>query len=375
MKNFTPKNSSKKSLTAILNLIQNLFDEIKQNEAVAKFAKHETLTRISNFRRAQIEILPSHRERGILAQLLINLKKGNLNKKSHDRNILEETQFNEPPSLFVRGKNFLVNDNELRNLGEGKSLSKTQNPPTSFKREEGKKAAFTLAEVLITLGIIGVVAAMTIPTLLSNVTKRQYAIKLRKAVSTLSNAARMSNAQYGYDYSGINSHCTKNSATDTPDKMSLCGMLNGTLTGTTFYWGLNSLPDYDITSTNFYKDTWSFNSFHNNLPIYELSDGTLIIFSGGFGDNSCSFNLERNTATLTSDGYGTACYAMIDVNGTSLPNKETVCSTGTYNRLVRTSGNCVVKQKDIQDIFAVAFYDGSVEPTTSPTWYVWEHYK
>ena len=30
------------------------------------------------------------------------------------------------------------------------------------------KSAFTLAEVLITLGIIGVVAAMTIPTLVQN---------------------------------------------------------------------------------------------------------------------------------------------------------------------------------------------------------------
>ncbi len=32
-----------------------------------------------------------------------------------------------------------------------------------------KSAAFTLAEVLITLGIIGVVAAMTIPTLIANI--------------------------------------------------------------------------------------------------------------------------------------------------------------------------------------------------------------
>jgi hypothetical protein len=185
----------------------------------------------------------------------------------------------------------------------------------------------------------------------------------------------MSNAQYGYDYAGISTKCTKNSATDTPDKMSLCGMLNGTLTGTTFYWGLNSLPDYDITSTHIYQEVDSIHSYYNNLPIYQLSDGTLIIFSGYFGNNTCSFNLERNTATLTSGGGGTGCYAMIDVNGTALPNKETDCTTGTYSRLVRSSGNCVVKQKDIQDIFYVAFYDGSVEPATSPTWYVWEHYK
>ena len=36
----------------------------------------------------------------------------------------------------------------------------------------GKKLAFTLAEVLITLGIIGVVAALTLPALISNYKKQ-----------------------------------------------------------------------------------------------------------------------------------------------------------------------------------------------------------
>lgn len=39
-----------------------------------------------------------------------------------------------------------------------------------------KKIAFTLAEVLITLGIIGVVAAMTMPVLISNY--RESVIKI-----------------------------------------------------------------------------------------------------------------------------------------------------------------------------------------------------
>lgn len=38
-----------------------------------------------------------------------------------------------------------------------------------------KLNAFTLAEVLITLGIIGVVAAMTLPTLIQNHQKQVYA--------------------------------------------------------------------------------------------------------------------------------------------------------------------------------------------------------
>ena len=38
-----------------------------------------------------------------------------------------------------------------------------------------KKRAFTLAEVLITLGIIGVVAALTIPTLINNYQTKSWA--------------------------------------------------------------------------------------------------------------------------------------------------------------------------------------------------------
>ena len=51
-----------------------------------------------------------------------------------------------------------------------------------------KKLGFTLAEVLITLGIIGVVAALTAPALIQNTGSAQIGPKLAKAVSTFENA-------------------------------------------------------------------------------------------------------------------------------------------------------------------------------------------
>lgn len=50
------------------------------------------------------------------------------------------------------------------------------------------KKGFTLAEVLITLGIIGVVAALTIPTLITNYQKKQYALALKKFYTTTKQA-------------------------------------------------------------------------------------------------------------------------------------------------------------------------------------------
>ena len=50
---------------------------------------------------------------------------------------------------------------------------------------KSKNLAFTLAEVLITLGVIGVVAAMTLPTVVANYQKTVTVKKLKKAYTTL----------------------------------------------------------------------------------------------------------------------------------------------------------------------------------------------
>lgn len=54
-----------------------------------------------------------------------------------------------------------------------------------------KKSGFTLAEVLIILGIIGVVASITIPMLIANYQKKQTVTKLQKAISVINQAYRL----------------------------------------------------------------------------------------------------------------------------------------------------------------------------------------
>lgn len=57
-----------------------------------------------------------------------------------------------------------------------------------FKKKYSRKIAFTLAEVLVTLGIIGVVAAITMPTLIDNHQKKVAATRLEKFYSMMSQA-------------------------------------------------------------------------------------------------------------------------------------------------------------------------------------------
>ena len=84
----------------------------------------------------------------------------------------------------------------LRVMENQASLSKGggTNVPEGFKK---KKAAFTLAEVLITLGIIGVVAAMTLPTVITNVQKKVVENQLKVFNTTINNAFRMAQAEHG----------------------------------------------------------------------------------------------------------------------------------------------------------------------------------
>ena len=60
-----------------------------------------------------------------------------------------------------------------------------------------KLNAFTLAEVLITLGIIGVVAAMTLPTLIQNHQKQVYATQLKKSINVFENMLNKMKADEG----------------------------------------------------------------------------------------------------------------------------------------------------------------------------------
>ena len=60
-----------------------------------------------------------------------------------------------------------------------------------------KSPGFTLAEVLITLGIIGVVAALTLPTLISNYRNKVLAVQTRKTYSIINQALQRYQADSG----------------------------------------------------------------------------------------------------------------------------------------------------------------------------------
>ena len=70
-----------------------------------------------------------------------------------------------------------------------------------FYRQKSRKAAFTMAEVLITVGIIGIVAAMTLPSLIGNYQKKVTATRLKRTYTVIAQTIERSKVDYG-DVSG-----------------------------------------------------------------------------------------------------------------------------------------------------------------------------
>lgn len=71
---------------------------------------------------------------------------------------------------------------------------------TYFNKNLGssqRNPAFTLAEILIVLGIIGIIAALTIPTLIENVQKDVTVTKLKKSYTVLYQAVKLSEVDNG----------------------------------------------------------------------------------------------------------------------------------------------------------------------------------
>lgn len=59
------------------------------------------------------------------------------------------------------------------------------------------RSGFTLAEILVTLGVVGVIASMTVPTLVQDTQDAQYRSAWKKTFAELSQATKMIQATYG----------------------------------------------------------------------------------------------------------------------------------------------------------------------------------
>jgi len=169
-----------------------------------------------------------------------------------------------------------------------------------------KKNGFTLAEVLITLAIIGVVATMTLPALMTNTQEQQAKTGLKKGINTFTEAAQMNQSLEGWDYA---------SATEA----------NATITRTID----TSAQNFDSLIANRTQVNYSLGTkVPAKLGTSALSTYTAVYFQDGTalyykpGEVKA---VEANTKKQT-DGLSLGYVVYFDTNGATGPNIVSNCS-------------------------------------------------
>lgn len=232
------------------------------------------------------------------------------------------------------------------------------------------KSGFTLAEVLITLGIIGVVAAMTIPTLMTNTTASQFKTAYKKSLSSLKQGITMNVAMDDFDLRDLaadetggaksfksiitkrfegaeditDSYFDASQGNDGTSKMKIATkhVCTGEETEEDPFATLCSGNDKVGTTVELADAEYPVNS--TNFVVFLMADGT-------------AFGFHKDAALCTTAGQEN-CVGFIDTNGVAGPNRINVCDTPAFDAGV----TCIVSNDKVADIFPVQFYNQAVEP-------------
>lgn len=149
------------------------------------------------------------------------------------------------------------------------------------------KRGFTLAEVLITIGVIGVVASLTIPSLSTQYQKRVLTTQLQKAYAEISQAAAMAIAEdMSADFEGSRAFRNNN-------------FVNRYIPKSRETWIEGGFAQK-------YKNLWD--SGETNVRDFEPRTYSCAVANAGY---SICFGRNSNNQN----------YGIIDVNGTKGPNK------------------------------------------------------
>lgn len=170
-----------------------------------------------------------------------------------------------------------------------------------------KKLAFTLVEILITLGIIGVVAALTMPTLIANYRQQVAVAKLKKMYSTLSQAMLFTIQEEG-DYSSLDVKDHDSESVKNWYKSALKPHLK--ITKECFdevgCWTSDKVKYLDG-----YVSAYGAKGFGTNVVVFNTIDGYSVTLDGISGTDILGVH-------RTSGQDGLAVY--VDINGQKLPN-------------------------------------------------------
>lgn len=224
-----------------------------------------------------------------------------------------------------------------------------------------KQYAFTLSEVLITLGIIGIVAAMTLPSLIKKHEERVTVTKVKAAYSLISQAYFRAMEEYGED---ISSWDCFNVTTGYVKPVCLMDSLSKHLNVIS---SVNDRSDSVLYSLNMQKIT----SRYTQMNSLVLSNGFILKFP-----SSSTQSCETFRTWDVPEVEKFACELIVDINGHKGPNafgrdtfvfklhKDRVAPYGNYTQPYYQIWNSCNKEPLNE------FYDGGINGKACAGWVI-----
>ena len=222
-----------------------------------------------------------------------------------------------------------------------------------------KKNGFTLAEVLITLAIIGVVATLTLPALMTNTAEQQAKTALKKGINTLTEAAQMNQAIAGFDYASLTVAGTSQEDANT---QSLYGLLSQRASVDYQKSKIASNIQLSKKSGDTYGSYQGGNVDGSNFALF-FRDGSSLLFPQGT-------TTDDNAMKMQDDNLVYGIPVIYDTNGTKGPNILSNCSGGSKGvtkdkeQAVNETLDqvCTKTTRVIKDQFGVRLRGGYVVP-------------
>lgn len=224
-----------------------------------------------------------------------------------------------------------------------------------------KKTGFTLAEVLITLAIIGVVATLTLPALMTNTAEQQAKTALKKGINTLTEAAQMNQAISGFDYGSLTSTNTTNT-----EAQSLYGLLATRTSVDYTKSGTNKLPSMTGTA----NETPS-----GNYALF-FRDGSAVLFPSTVVSSSSIGSGGVAGTEVMDDNLVYGIPIVYDTNGAKGPNILSNClgnALGAANDSTDTDACKEKADRVIKDQFGVRLRGGYAVPNGAAARWAFEN--
>ena len=170
---------------------------------LVEFGLFRKIVHILSLSKQNILISPLEGEKKFLSELceLRNFREGYKKYKNSDRATkCAMTCVGEKKGKIKMNKNNLQQKQPsgLVTLSPAVS-SETNHSPLTIHHSLKRKVAFTLAEVLVTLVIIGIVAVMTLPNIINNFREKQLETAFKKTNNVIMTALNETMAEYGLE--------------------------------------------------------------------------------------------------------------------------------------------------------------------------------